>query len=399
MNTNTNNDNNDNNDNKKKKVKYNKQKMQVPSGVEPSGVEPSGVEPSGVEPSGVEPSGVEPSGVEPSGVEPSGVEPSGVEPIGVEPSGVEPSQKIPKKRGRKPKGGTIITSIENKNVPIEQVQNIILHLKCNINELQTNVQQEITTFQFKNNKSCDLTFMQINSSTNSTNSTDSNNANNSNTNINTSINPDINPKNDSSINQNNNETKEINETKLILQKLEKLSFQLHIDKIYNKKSNCFYCTCEFDNNPIYIPKFQLNKLFHVYGCFCTPECACAHLMNDNNLDTATRFERYYLLNYIYGKIYNYEKNIKPAPSPFYLLDKYYGNLSIQEYRKLLKSERLLLIVDKPLVRSMPELHNDSDDYLLNNKGVTAAIAKYTPQKQDNIINKNYILNQNFNIKS
>jgi hypothetical protein len=121
-------------------------------------------------------------------------------------------------------------------------------------------------------------------------------------------------------------------------------------------------------------------------------------MNDNNLDTATRFERYYLLNYIYGKIYNYEKNIKPAPSPYYLLDKYYGNLSIQEYRKLLKSERLLLIVDKPLVRSMPELHNDSDDYLLNNKGVTAAISKYTPQKQDNIINKSYILNQNFNIK-
>jgi hypothetical protein len=374
MNTNTI---NDNNDNKKKNVKYNKQKMQVMSGVEPSGVEPSGVEPSGVEPSGVEPSGVEPSGVEPSGVEPSGVEPSGV----------EPSQKIPKKRGRKPKGGTIITSIEHKSVAIEQVQNIILHLKCNINELQTNIQQEITTFQFKNNKSCDLTFMQLNNSTNS------------NTNINPSINQDINPNNDSNINQNNNETKEINETKLILQKLEKLSFQLHIDKIYNKKSNCFYCTCEFDNNPIYIPKFQLNKLFHVYGCFCTPECACAHLMNDNNLDTATRFERYYLLNYIYGKIYNYEKNIKPAPSPFYLLDKYYGNLSIQEYRKLLKSERLLLIVDKPLVRSMPELHNDSDDYLLNNKGVTAAIAKYTPQKQDNIINKNYILNQTFNIKS
>jgi hypothetical protein len=296
---------------------------------------------------------------------------------------IEPNIKVPKKRGRKPKGGTIITNIENKNINIEQLQNIILHLKCNINELQTNTTQELTTFQFKNNKSCDLNFMQLNNS---------NNSNNSN------IDSSINPKNDSSLNPNNNETKEINETKLILQKLEKLSFQLHIDKIYDKKSNCFFCTCEFDNNPIYIPKFQLNKLFHVYGCFCTPECACGFLMNDNNLDTATRFERYYLLNYIYGKIYNYEKNIKPAPSPYYLLDKYYGNLSIQEYRKLLKSERLLLIVDKPLVRSMPELHNDSDDYLLNNKGVTAAISKYTPQKQDNIINKSYILNQNFNIK-
>ena len=359
----------------KKKVKYNKQKKQEAS--DDAKVEPS--DDTKVEPSDSD-AKVEPSDdtiVEPS--DDAKVEPS--DDAKVEPSSNADNIKIPKKRGRKPKGGTIITAIENKSSTIEQVQNIILHLKCNINELQTNTPQEITAFQFKNNKSSDLTFMQLTNSNNSTPNNDSN----------------INPNNDSN-KTSNCESKENNETKSILQKLEKLSFQLHIDKIYDKKSNCFFCTCEFDNNPIYIPKFQLNKLFHVYGCFCTPECACAHLMNDNNLDTASRFERYYLLNYIYGKIYNYEKNIKPAPSPFYLLDKYYGNLSIQEYRKLLKSERLLLIVDKPLVRSMPELHNDSDDYLLNNKGVTAAIAKYTPQKQDNIINKNYILNQNFNVK-
>jgi len=377
----------------KKKVKYNKQKKQEASSdakVEPSSdakVEMS--DDAKVEMS--DDAKVEPS--DDAKVEPSSndvkVEPSSSD-AKVEPSSNADNIKIPKKRGRKPKGGTIITAIENKSSIIEQVQNIILHLKCNINELQTNTPQEITAFQFKNNKSSDLTFMQLNNLT--ANNHSKNEQNNESNNE-----PSINPNND--LNKSSNcESKENNETKSILQKLEKLSFQLHIDKIYDKKSNCFFCTCEFDNNPIYIPKFQLNKLFHVYGCFCTPECACAHLMNDNNLDTASRFERYYLLNYIYGKIYNYEKNIKPAPSPFYLLDKYYGNLSIQEYRKLLKSERLLLIVDKPLVRSMPELHNDSDDYLLNNKGVTAAIAKYTPQKQDNIINKNYILNQNFNVK-
>jgi hypothetical protein len=379
----------------KKKVKYNKQKKQEASDdakVELSSdakVEPSSSD-AKVEPSDdakVEPSSSD-AKVEPSSSD-AKVEPSSSD-AKVEPSNNSDNIKIPKKRGRKPKGGTIITAIENKSSIIEQVQNIILHLKCNINELQTNTPQEITAFQFKNNKSSDLTFMQLNNLTanNHSKNEENNESNNE---------PNINPNND--LNKSSNcESKENNETKSILQKLEKLSFQLHIDKIYDKKSNCFFCTCEFDNNPIYIPKFQLNKLFHVYGCFCTPECACAHLMNDNNLDTASRFERYYLLNYIYGKIYNYEKNIKPAPSPFYLLDKYYGNLSIQEYRKLLKSERLLLIVDKPLVRSMPELHNDSDDYLLNNKGVTAAIAKYTPQKQDNIINKNYILNQNFNVK-
>jgi hypothetical protein len=364
----------------KKKVKYNKQKNQEPSSDEAK-VEPSSGDEAKVEPSSGGEANVEPSSGSEANVEPS--------------SDCDINIKIPKKRGRKPKGGTIITAIENKSSSIEQIQNIILHLKCNINELQPNTPQEITTFQFKNNKSADLRFMQLNNSTSTPTP-----------NVNQNIDSNINPTTDSNLNPNidlnkslNTESKDNNETKSILQKLEKLSFQLHIDKIYNKKSNCFFCTCEFDNNPIYIPKFQLNKLFHVYGCFCTPECACAYLMNDNNLDTASRFERYYLLNYIYGKIYNYEKNIKPAPSPYYLLDKYYGNLSIQEYRKLLKSERLLLIVDKPLVRSMPELHNDSDDYLLNNKGITTAIAKYTPQKQDNIINKNYILNQNFNVKS
>ena len=70
-------------------------------------------------------------------------------------------------------------------------------------------------------------------------------------------------------------------------------------------------------------------MFHVYGCFCSPECACAFLMNDKNIDTSTKFERYYLLNFIYGKIYNYEKNIKPAPSPYYLLDKYYDQLNFE----------------------------------------------------------------------
>jgi len=88
---------------------------------------------------------------------------------------------------------------------------------------------------------------------------------------------------------------------------------------------------------------------------------------EENVDTSTKFERYHLLNNIYSKIFNYTKNIKPAPNPYYMLDKYYGNLSIQEYRSLLRSERLFLIVDKPLTRIMPELHEDNDDFIINNK--------------------------------
>ena len=100
----------------------------------------------------------------------------------------------------------------------------------------------------------------------------------------------------------------------------------------------------------------------------------AHLFREP-IDTSTRFERYHLLNHLYCKIYDYEKNIKPAPNPHYTLNKYYGNLTIQEYRLLLKNERLLLVVDKPLTRILPELHEDNDDFVLSNKSIPSA-SKY-----------------------
>ncbi len=92
----------------------------------------------------------------------------------------------------------------------------------------------------------------------------------------------------------------------------------------------------------------------------------AYLMEEN-IDSSTKFERYYLLNHVYKRIYEYSKNIKPAPNPYYTLDKFYGNLDIHEYRALLRNERLFLVVDKPLTKVMPELHEENDDLLLNNK--------------------------------
>ena len=82
---------------------------------------------------------------------------------------------------------------------------------------------------------------------------------------------------------------------------------------------------------------------------------------------------------------------------------YYGNLTIQEYRKLLKNERLLLIVDKPLIRVLPELHEDTDDYLLNYQGVpppasATSSQKYLLRRHNKFESKNDIVNQQFNLK-
>jgi len=108
--------------------------------------------------------------------------------------------------------------------------------------------------------------------------------------------------------------------------------------------------------------------YQVYGCFCTPECAAAYLM-EQKIDSSAKFESYQLLNHVYGKIYNYDKNIKPAPSPYYILDKYYGNLTINEYRNLYKNEQLLIVVEKPLTHVLPELYEDNSDFILNQRSI------------------------------
>jgi hypothetical protein len=116
-------------------------------------------------------------------------------------------------------------------------------------------------------------------------------------------------------------------------------------------------------------------------------------MNEN-IDTSTRFERYHLLNSLYGKIYKYEKSIKIAPNPFYLLNKYYGNLTIQEYRKLFQSDQMIYVVNKPLTHILPELYEDNNDFLLNSKIIptnTVNIKKNKPLKS-NILNSAFGIN-------
>jgi hypothetical protein len=144
-------------------------------------------------------------------------------------------------------------------------------------------------------------------------------------------------------------------------KLKQLKVNLYKNLMDEKKSACFWCTYDFDNQSCYIPRYENNGDICGYGSFCRPECAVAYLMKEN-IDDSTKFERYNLLNSVYSKIYEYKNNIKPAPNPHYLLDKFYGNLNIQEYRKLLNSERMLMIIDSPLTRILPELHEDTDDF-------------------------------------
>lgn len=294
-------------------------------------------------------------------------------------------EKVHKKRGRKPKGGKIIINNNTQVSDTVHEYNIILHLKCGENDLVNNnflssinydpTIHAVETFQFENSK--ELNYLIIN------NENDKDNNNKDNLKNNTFLGGiDFNNNN---INNNNikpSEPEEFDYTKNLWKKIKELTINLHKNNIQDKKSDCFWCTCPFDNPPLYIPKYELNNIYYCYGCFCSPECATAFLFKET-IDTSTRFERYHLLNHIYCKIYNYTKNIKPAPDPYYTLNKYYGNLTIQEYRLLLKNERILIIVDKPLSRILPELHEDNDDFINNMKIGSSSSTKFHIKKKTN----------------
>ena len=299
----------------------------------------------------------------------------------------EPLQaKQPKKRGRKPKGGKIIQNNFSLETNKSHEPNIIMHLKCGEHDLNQNTfsssatyEPSVETFQFENTKTNDLGYSVIDYGVKEYSSTKDY--------IENQIEGNEKKGNEKGGNEND-------EMRQLWGKLKELTYQLHTNSISDKKSACFWCTCDFDNPTILIPKFELNKMYHCYGCFCSPECATAYLFEEP-IDNSTRFERYHLLNHIYCKIYNYEKNIKPAPNPYYLLNKYYGNLSIQEYRRLLKNERLLLVVDKPLSRILPELHEDNDDYMFN--GATISTSNKFKLRRKTKQTKTDILTDTFNL--
>lgn len=325
--------------------------------------------------------------------------------------------KVLKRRGRKPKGGKIVPIQLPVNSVTVDKPNILIHLKCSLQDLHLLEKNTIGTYQFTpNNISNEFLKLEQNTSDNQFNDnyfllepqTDNFNVPNEQQFTFTNSTPltystNIPPQ---SVNIStppicsNSQSCKCESTaqlakKILCKKINDLSVNLHKNSI-DKKSACFWCTYDFDTPVIYIPKYNILDQYYVYGCFCAPECAFAYLMNEN-IDTATKFERYQLLNYIYKSLYNYTNNIKPAPNPYYMLDKFYGNLSIQEYRSLFQTDRLFLIVDKPLTKMMPELVEDNDEFILNKKLIPSGnyqIKRGSTKKNEN---KKDILTEHFHL--
>jgi hypothetical protein len=207
-------------------------------------------------------------------------------------------------------------------------------------------------------------------------------------------------------NNNNNNIGENQTTELTMLseqeqlKIKQLKILFYKNEMHDKKADCFWCTCPFDNDPCYILQYGYNNDIYGHGSYCSPECAVAFLFSKQQLwDDSAKTESFQLMNYYYGKPNNYQQSIKPALSPYYFLDKYYGNLTIQEYRKLTKSQHMMLIVEKPITRILPEIHEDNDILIVGGNNYTNC-GKYKVKKQSEKpagVSRNTILREKFGL--
>ena len=295
----------------------------------------------------------------------------------------EPPDDDTKKKVRKPRGGKLVVKPVAIVEEPTQLENIILHLKCSSKDLAeynskvSKMASEVLSY----NPDLPPAIMTYNGIDTKGSYFTYNDAKSYNA---TAYEPNVGlicPKCKSSESESDKADEEDSSVKDINAKLKKLKIALYKNNLSDKKSACFWCTFDYYSPTCYIPKHESEAGLVVYGSFCRPECAAAYLHKEK-LDDSIKFERYHLLNQVYCKIYDYKKNIKPAPNPYFLLDKYYGTLTINEYRKLLKTEHMLMTIEKPMTRSLPELYEETDEMILNvGSSKTSNIGSFKVKRQ------------------
>jgi hypothetical protein len=105
--------------------------------------------------------------------------------------------------------------------------------------------------------------------------------------------------------------------------------------------HCFWCAHAFEGTPCFLPVKEESAVYHVYGNYCTPQCALAYLLYEH-LDSHVRWERMALLHRMYkcsGRLY-------PAP-PRESLMSFGGIYTIEKFRDIIAGNKVRVDVQVP----------------------------------------------------
>ena len=119
---------------------------------------------------------------------------------------------------------------------------------------------------------------------------------------------------------------------------------------------CWWCTYNFDTQPLFMPDHYKNNVYYVFGNFCSFGCMLAY---NENMDDYRKAVRTALIKQLYREIFNCDDmNIKSA-GPRELLDKFGGPMNITKYRDAnivsRKTFKLTIPPQIPLISDLEEL--------------------------------------------
>lgn len=167
---------------------------------------------------------------------------------------------------------------------------------------------------------------------------------------------------------------------------------------------CFWCCNSFNNTPFGIPFKYINEKFVVYGCFCSLECAVAYnFSNQNNMHDI--WENYSLINLLAHKL-NYKDVVKCAP-PREALIMFGGFMTIQKFREFCGTNKLLNILNYPMISSQNQVEEISEQSINNNSRLYVPIdtdrikkieQKFKLIRQKPVLNLKNTLDHTMNLK-
>jgi hypothetical protein len=189
-------------------------------------------------------------------------------------------------------------------------------------------------------------------------------------------------------------------------------YECNKKKIWPDKTNiqCLNCCHTFDHRPAALPFKYQNGIFHVFGCFCYPECAAAFNFTDA-ICVENANENFNLLNLMYKQVYNDPTYQVKIASSRLCLKIFGGHLTIEEYRNSFNSSnKKYNIIMPPVISIIPTQEESNVIYykkntyavVNNTKGYDGAYRKerdITLQRSKPIINKQNTLDNCINVVS
>jgi hypothetical protein len=108
---------------------------------------------------------------------------------------------------------------------------------------------------------------------------------------------------------------------------------------------CFWCSHEFDGAPCFLPVKEEMATYHIYGNFCSPQCALSFLLEEH-IDSHVRWDRMALLHRMYRPAGKINGRLYPAP-PRESLTRFGGVYTIEKFRELIRENRMRVDIHLP----------------------------------------------------